>query len=221
MSPSKSSGDARACQNVDAAELLELTAYAKKLPKTRAVGSANDSRSAEVSHKAFQKVISVLQKKPDWVLDILGELELRLESKASVVDDVVRFDEPVSTLGKLPTQWWAGWLQTLSGYKLNDDMLAKLLVQDSGCVDKLVRFATQLPSGVILPQSLSICKLAARAFDERSRALGSPFSSVWVADHIKSDGAISWGKGGPLCIRETWGQLILSGMVEHSNTYLP
>lgn len=200
MSPSTNSASSQMASSTPTENLMELTAFAKKLPKRKCGTSAADARALEVAHVAMQKVISILQKKPEWVLDVLGELELKMHTKTTVQDEEKRFDDQVTTLTKLPTQWWAGWLQNLSGCKLTDDLLAKMLVQDSACIDKLVRFATQLAPGTVLPQSLNVCKLAARAFDERSRSLGSPFSSVWVTNHIAKDATISWGKGGAVCV---------------------
>lgn len=177
-------------------ELSELTPYAKKLPKVRTSSSTAEARQAEIAHGALQKIVAILQKRSDLVLDVLGDLELKIgENKAPNLEEE-EFDN-VSTLLKLPSQWWAGWLQSSSGCKLTDSLLAQMLVQDSNCIENIVKFSTQLiGSTAVLPKSLKICKLAARIFDEQSRTLGSPLSSVWVENHVAKNRTINWGKGG-------------------------
>lgn len=182
---------------------VELTTYAKRLPKPKA-GHGDGSKS-EAEWKALQKILSCLQHRSDLVLETLAALELKVEKTTTTTDAQdtdPEFDTEIRVLNDFPEDWMAGWIQHQTGMAINDRALEKMLVADPAVLDKLRRFSLQLHPQLVMPKSLQIQKLCGRVLDQFSCDIGSPLASTWAKSHIDAAGNISWKNGGP-----SWGRI--------------
>lgn len=166
-------------------------------PKAKKTGNPELDQQAEVNHKALQKVAGILYDRPDLVLETLTKLELRV-SKASVAEDTDKgamFEQPVTTIGRIPSDWWASFCQQLSGGSLGDGLLVQVLKADTSSLDRLVQFTLQLPTSVILPAECRTKKVCARVLAERARVLNTRLCREWVNRAVKPNGDIDWAQG--------------------------
>lgn len=175
---------------------MELPPFVRRMPMPKKTGNKETDDNSEVTHKALQKIICLLLANPSVTLETLGKLQIRLEGSAvaQAAEAGAEFEAGVTTLGKVPSEWWASWVQQLSGGALKDSDLVKILKHDSS-LDRMVTFGAQMASATVLPQECHIKKVLARVLHERSRAVGTRINRDWLKKAVNISGVIDWKHG--------------------------
>lgn len=181
--------------------------YAERLPKPRETGDPERDAEAVLEHKSFVKLITLLEgvrktgTPEGLVLQTLGFVESRLD-KVAVVDEHT-FDLNVTCVGKLPSSWSAAWLLATVP-SLTSAKVQAIARQDSEGVDRLFRFAHQLPKTFALSKECMDKRVAFRLLKKLWELHGKRMSGNWVAKHITAAGVADWKVGG--CYSFVWGE---------------
>lgn len=177
---------------------VNLSPFAKRCPKPRRTGDAQADSRSELEYAALQQVITILQENPGFTLETLGGLQRQLRGQRPEPEDKEpRFSEKqFGTLGRIPDDWLAGWLQSLCNGALSNDLLAKVLRADPGAIVRLRRFALQMSDAVRMPPACQVKKICSRVLTDRHSTVGSPLNHDWVTANINGLGEINWKSGG-------------------------
>lgn len=185
----------------------ELTAYAKRLPKLKKTGDISFDAKRELEYSAMQQSISLLQAHPHLAMETLCALQANIgQQKRKRISDEDRepkfSDKECAVVGKLPEQWFAGWLQCLTNGALTDELLGKALRHGGATTTTIMRlrkFALQVSDTTQLPSECAVEKVCARMLNDRHHTIGSPISQAWVEASISISGEINWKDRGFLC----------------------
>lgn len=172
---------------------VELTPFAKRLPKPQRTGSLQSDCTKSIEHAAIQKIISLLQDHPSHALMTLASLQSNLATNDSTTDDC--WGSNVKALGKLPVHWVSQWLVDASQGELRQCDMEKMVEHDSQAAFTLFHFATQTKPGHKLPVECLDKKVCSKVFFERAKVLGKRLVS-WKEKALTHDGSIKWGDGG-------------------------
>lgn len=183
---------------------LDLVPLARRVPKPRRTGDLDKDNSAELQYVGFQKLITLLTRRPDLILETLGRIECKINNAATADTGSGSdfFGKEVVSISRVPADWMASWCQQQAGAALDDGTMIKMLKAEPQTVERLATFSLQLPRSLALPQEARAKKVLARLLDERSKTLGCRLNRAWVKN-VKGDGRIDWATGGCLCV--VWG----------------
>lgn len=177
-----------------------MTSYAKRCPKLKKSGDAQKDARSEIEYAAVQQAISILQSNPHLALETVGMMQKKLQNMSAETSNdgaEARFTErECSTIARLPEEWFAQWLKSITNGALADDLMKKVLRADPTALLRLKTFSLQMAESVVLPHQCAIKKICARVLNDRHTTVGAPLSHDWITKNIAVSGNINWKSGG-------------------------
>lgn len=190
-----------AASNKAASNPEGVTPYAARLPRPKKSGDTERDSEAVAEHKAFQKLVSILEKAQNsddaasrgLVMHALNYVQGKIERDAAADDN--QFDANVTCIGKLPPSWTAAWLMAMCP-ALTQDKLQLIAKNGADGLSHLYAYALQLPRGFAIPPQCKEKRVCYRVMSLVWERFGKRMSNEWMSTHIAKNGDVDWLKGG-------------------------
>lgn len=196
---------------------VQLTPFAKRLPKPLRSGNLQVDSTRLIEHEATQKVISLLQAHPSQSLLSLASLQTNLRCQASSDD---YWGSDVKNLMKLPSHWMSQWLVDASKGDLVQKDMEKIVEVDPQAPATMFHFATQTKPGHKLPDLCLEKQVCCRVFFQRARLLSHRLTG-WKAKALNKDGSLNWGAGGCFTLEFDEGRAVAIHHVSGDSATIP
>jgi hypothetical protein len=174
------------------ADGIELSPYARRLPKPKKTGDGTLDEQQRLQHVALQKTITLLQQHGDAVFPILASLVGIVNRKSSNSTDQL-FPSTYCKCRYLPKYWLATWLCQATPLKIST--LKAVGRVDKNGIRSIFEFLTQLDGNDSIPPAMLDKVVCAKALAARMRAV-IPDADAWVAESVPKSGKIDWGSCG-------------------------
>ena len=184
-------------------ESIELTAYAKRLPKPPLSGSPKKDQSLLVKHQIFQRLISALQNDYDQILPAWGTVT----SEVAHEDPAISWDDTTVRCQRLPKYWMAQHLvqhdPSPPEEKVSQALLDKMDAKDPEVVRKVWHLHTMTLKSTKVPVSCRHSKaLCSEVFADRMKSVvghdGKPTLCSWSHKYVNTTTLqVDWLRGGP------------------------
>ena len=163
-----------------------------KLPKLIKTGNSELDLENAMERDGVIEVLNLMHTHPKQIDKVVRYYKSAVRNAdTSDADD---YFPAVTTLGKLPDDWLAGWLANRSNIPVAT--LGKCKAFDGEAIKKMVTFELGASWQLQLPQHCIKKDITARALDMRSAELEHRLKSADAVSHISGNGKINWGAVG-------------------------
>ena len=172
--------------------LCDISPMVAKLPKLIKTGNSELDLENAMERDGVIEVLNLMHTHPKQIDKVVRYYKSAVRNAdTSDADD---YFPAVTTLGKLPDDWLAGWLANRSNIPVAT--LGKCKAFDGEALKKMVTFELGSSWQLQLPQHCIKKDITARALDMRSAELEHRLKSADAVSHISGNGKINWGAVG-------------------------
>jgi len=175
----------------ESVKLLAVSPLVTKLPKLLKTSYELDLENA-MERDGVIEVLNLMHTHPKQIDKVVRYYKSAVRNAdTSDADD---YFPAVTTLGKLPDDWLAGWLANRSNIPVAT--LGKCKAFDGEAIKKMVTFELGASWQLQLPQQCIKKDITARALDMRSSELERRLKTADAVRHISGNGKSNWGAVG-------------------------
>lgn len=175
----------------------DLSPLAKRIPKVRRVGDANEQRRKELQRSCLVRLV-------DWSVkheELVPKVWSALEAGQILLDDgppAGCFAEPPKTVRHIEKSWKASFIVDLAGGAISNALMSKIDAVDEHAIQEIFAMLTKTVGSESLPRDFVDQRMLASAMRARHQQVLADFDmKAWVKEHISASGAISWERAGP------------------------